>query len=139
MLQEAPDELHDLANSDKTAQAFGNREGDHEVMAGKLPVYLSFRATAGLVVLTGWAVSIAAGAINHVGMPAILTRIEGDARLLGAAFTDGIDDFPVLPGDVVAKAYQILGAEGAEGLSPQALGGDVIEVFHIKAPPSPGR
>jgi len=108
-------------------------------MAGKLSVQLSFEPLSGLTVLTGRAMAVAAGAIHDVGMPAILTRIEGDARILGAAFTDGIDDFPVLPGNVVAKAYQILRADGTEGLSPQALGGDVIEVFHIKAPPSPGR
>ena len=84
--------------SNEAAQAFGNREGDHEMMAGKLSVQLSFEPLSGLTVLTGRAMAVAAGAIHDVGMPAILTRIEGDARLLGAAFTDRIDGFPVLPG-----------------------------------------
>ena len=124
-----------LVASDKAAQAFGNREGEHEVMAGKLPVYLAFEPLPGFVMLTGGAMAIAAGTVHGVGMPAVLTLIEGDPGLLGAAPEDGVHGFAVLPGEVVAKALDILRAEGTEGLSPQALGGDVVDVFHIKAPP----
>jgi hypothetical protein len=115
-----------LVSSDKTAQAFGNREGEHEVMAGKLPVDLAFEPISGLAVLTGGAMAIAAGAINEVAMSTLLTLIEGDPGLLGAALENGIHGFAVLLWQAVAKALDIFGAEGPE---------DVIEVFHIKALP----
>jgi hypothetical protein len=102
--------------SNEAAQAFGDREGDHEMMAGKLSVQLSFEPLSGLTVLTGRAMAVAAGAIHDVGMPAILTRIEGDARLLGAAFTDSGHGLSVFPGHGFAKALAILGAEGLENL-----------------------
>jgi len=115
-----------LVSTDEAAQAFGHGEGEHEVMAGKLPVDLVFEPLAGFVVLTGGAMAIAAGAVHDVGMPAVLTLIEGDPGLLGAALEDGVHGFAVLLWQVAPKALQVLGAEGTE---------DVIEAFQVKSPP----
>jgi hypothetical protein len=41
-----------------------------------------------------------------------------------------MNGFSMLDGDIVPEALDIFRAEGSEGLSPQALGGDLTEHRH---------
>ena len=107
---------HPLVAADEAAYALRNREGDQEVMAGKQLIQVGFQPLAGLVVLACGTVTVAAGAINSVEKTALLTPVMGGTRLSGAASGDGIDDFYVLPGHVIAKALDVFVAEGAEDL-----------------------
>jgi hypothetical protein len=115
-----------LVAADEAAQWLRDGKGDHEMMTGKLTADPGFEPFSGLMVLTGGAVAIAAGAIDDVGMPAVLTCIASKPGILGAAHEDGVHGFAVLSRQSIAKAFQVLGAEGTE---------DVIDAFHIKSPP----
>ena len=53
-----------LVAANEATKALGDGEGEHEVMAGKLPVDPAFEPLAGFKVLTGGAVAIAAGAMH---------------------------------------------------------------------------
>jgi len=118
-----------LIGSDEAAQRLRDREGDEEMMAGQLSLQLLFKPGSGLLMLTGRAMAIAAGAVHEVGLPALLATVERSATRFGAAFADGLYRFAMLKGNGLTIALQIVGAEGAK---------DVVDVFHATAPPSPG-
>ena len=103
--------------SNEAAQVFGNGEGGHEVMAGKLAAHVAFEPLPGFKVLACRAMAIAARAVNDMDVSTLLTFIIGDARILGTARDDGIHCFSVLLRHGVSKVIDILRTEGAEDLT----------------------
>jgi len=69
---------------DEAAQTVGNREGHHEMMAGKLAVHLSFKPLSGLEVLAGWAMAVATRTVKGVEASTWLALEVSEASLLGA-------------------------------------------------------
>ena len=97
-------------------------------MAGELSFDLFLQPLSALMVLTGGAVAIAAGAIDAMDLTALLALIEGDPTCFGAAGDEGINDLTVGIGHGLGETFQILGAKGSE---------DLIEGGHGPSPPLP--
>jgi hypothetical protein len=80
----------------KAAQLPGNCEGDHEVVAGQLPVELSFKPLPGFVILAGWTVTVAAGTENDLGLATLPAGVNIDAADCSATVNNALDHFPVI-------------------------------------------
>lgn len=119
---------HALMASNEAAQGFGNGEGDHEVVAGKLSPDLGLQPLPGFQMLAGGAMAVAARLIYDVEVSALLALEAGDSCFFGAAGSDRIDGLSVLPVHVVPEAFKVLGTEGGE---------DLIDCRHDRDPPSP--
>jgi len=66
--------------------------------------------------LTGWAMAVAAGAINNMEMAAPFTFKNSDACILSVALHYTVYGFAVLLGDVVAETIEVFRPEDAEDL-----------------------
>jgi hypothetical protein len=104
------------------------------MMAGQLAAHPALEPLSGFVMLAGRAVAIATRLIGDVALSALLALKVGKARLLSAALHDGIDDFAVLARHLIPEVLDVLGTEGAEGLSPHALSGDLSYRRHSRTP-----
>jgi len=102
--------------SDKPAELFGDGEGDHEVMFGKLAFHLVYQPLMDFVVLAMRTMPIAAGLVNNVVLAAFLTLVDHDSVMLGAAVDDSIDYFAVFRGHVLTEAVDILVCIGFKDL-----------------------
>jgi len=91
-------------------------------MAGKSGLQPLFKPLLPLHVLTLGAVAVAAGTVGPVELAAIRTLIAGEPVGFGPAFDDRPDDFPVLVGNALSVAFQVLGAEGLKDLSDLSHG-----------------
>jgi hypothetical protein len=67
------------------------------------------------------------------GRPHMVAFISCGAGILGAAYRDGRERFSMLERHSVSKALDIFGAEGAQGLSRQALSGDFTHGRHSES------
>ena len=73
--------------------------------------------------------AIAAGTVDGVGFPALLTTVERTAASFSAAVTDGLHRFSMLKGNGLTIVLQIVGSDGAE---------DLVDLVHVTGSPSPG-
>ena len=97
------------------------------MVTGTLPLPLLFQSFSRLVMLTGRAMPVAAGAVDEVRFPALFTAVERSTASFGAAVTDGLHRFSMFVRDGLTIAIYILRAESAE---------DFIDLFHATALPS---
>jgi hypothetical protein len=74
-----------LMPTQEGAQRLGHGEGEQEVLAGQLTRLVPFQPLLALALLTARTVPVAAGARDHVPLPAPVADVEGRARGLGMA------------------------------------------------------
>jgi hypothetical protein len=84
-----------LMPTQEGAQRLGHGEGEHEVLAGQLTRPVPLQPLVALALLTARTVAVAAGAMDHVPLPAPVAHIQGRPRGLGMAVGDRGDDFLV--------------------------------------------
>jgi hypothetical protein len=65
------------------------------MVTGELPFHLFLQPLSGLMVLTGRAMAIPAGAIDTMELATLFALINGDPTGFGATADDGINDFAV--------------------------------------------
>jgi hypothetical protein len=97
------------------------------MVRGELALELFLKPLSGFVLLTGRAVAIAAGAIELVGLAALIALVKRQAAAFGTTGHHRIDNFAVCFGHAVAVVLEVLRAEGAK---------DVIDGVHGRVPPS---
>jgi len=92
---------------DKTAQLFGNCEGYHEVMSGKLSFHLFFQPLPGFVILADGTMTISAGAKNGGFSMTFLTDENIAAAKLGATPDDILDNLFVSRRQTACKSCHV--------------------------------
>ena len=112
--------------ADEGSEWFGDGKGEHEMVAGQLPVPLSFQPLLSFVVLAAGTVAVAARAGHAVKLTALLTSVNDGTVGFGSALADGVDNLFVLDGHGLPVAVEVLGAVGTE---------DVIDAAHVINPP----
>lgn len=117
---------HALVLSNEGAQRFWDRKRHEEMVAGELALDLFFEPLLSLRVLASWAMAIAAGAIELVGLGAGFALVKRNAAGFGTTGHDGIDDFAVNLGHSRGVALKVLGSEG---------GKDFMDGGHGRVPP----
>jgi hypothetical protein len=117
-----------LVVSDEAAQNLWDGKGEQEMMPGELVLDLFLQPLPGLMVLTGRAMAVPAGAIDPMELATIFALIKGETTGLGATVDNGVNDFAMDFRHDLGIAFQVLGAEGSE---------DLIDRGHGLAPPSP--
>ena len=102
--------------TDERAQLLWQREGEHEVMGGQLPLQLRVEPGIGFVLLAAGTVTVAATAREHVELAAGFTAVE--QRTIGrtGAADDRLDHLLVFCGHARSEAREIVQAVGAEDL-----------------------
>jgi len=115
-----------LVAADEGVELLGEGEGDQEMVSWHLPLHLFMEPLMSLLVLTGGAVAVSAGAEEEMGFSTLLTLIEGGSKGLGSTVDDGTDDLEVIAGHGLCVAVDILWAVGSE---------DVVDGSHIRVPP----
>ncbi len=116
-----------LVLAHERTQLFRDGKGDQEVVTGELALDLFFEPALGLIVLTGRAMAIAAGAKELARLGTAVALIEGGPASLGATSDDSIDDFAMGLGHPMAIALKILRPKG---------GKDFTDGGHDRVPPS---
>ena len=96
------------------------------MVAGELALDLFLQPLLGFVVLTGGAVTIAAGAIELARLSAAVALVERHPAGLRTTSYDGIDDFAVSLGHLGGVTLEVLGAVGCE---------DFMDGGHDRVPP----
>ena len=117
---------HALVLSHEGAQRFWDRKRNEEMVAGELALELFFEPLLSFMVLASWAMAIAAGAIELVGLGAGFALVERNTAGFGTTGHDGIDDFAVCFRHAVGIALEVLGAEGCK---------DFTDGGHGRVPP----
>jgi hypothetical protein len=87
-----------LMPTQEGAQRLGHGEGEDEVLAGQLTRPVPLQPRMALTLLTARTVPVAAGARDHVPLPAPVAHIQGRPRGLGMAAGDRGDHLLVGPG-----------------------------------------
>lgn len=105
---------HALVLSHEGAQRFWDRKRNKEMVAGELAPDLFLQPLLSFMVLASWAMAIAAGAIELVGLGAGFALVERNTAGFGTTGHDGIDDFAVRLGHSRGVALEVLGAEGCK-------------------------
>ena len=118
---------HALVLPHEVAQRFWDRKGNQEMVAGELAPDLFFKPLLSLMVLASWAMAIAAGAIELVGLGAGFALVKCNAAGFGTTGHDGIDDFAVCSRHAVGVTLEVLGSEGCK---------DFMDGGHGRVPPS---
>ena len=95
---------------DKTAQLFGDCEGYHEVMSGKLSFHLFFQPLPGFVILADRTMTIPAGAKDDGFPVTLLTDEDIAAANLGATLDDSLDNLFMGRRQTVCKSCHIFRA-----------------------------
>jgi hypothetical protein len=113
----------------KQRNCSGTVKVDQEVVTWELALDLFFEPALGLMVLTGRAMAIAAGAKELARLGTAVALIEGGPASLGATSHEGIDDFAVSVGHLCGVTLEVLGAKGGE---------DFMDGGHDRVPPSRG-
>jgi hypothetical protein len=108
------------------AQRFWDRKGNQAMVARELTLDLFLQPLLGFIVLTGGAVTIAAGAIELARLSAAVALVERRPAGLRTTSDDGIDDFTVSFGHLGGVMLEVLGAEGCE---------DFMDGGHDRVPP----
>ena len=81
-----------LMPTQEGAQRLGHGEGEHEVLAGQLARAVPLQPFMARALLTARTVAVAAGAMDHVPLPAPVTHVQGRPRGLGMAVGDRSHD-----------------------------------------------
>ena len=115
-----------LVAADEGVELLGDGEGDEEMVSWHLPLHLFIEPLMSLLVLTGGAVAVSAGAEEEMAFAAVLTLIESGSEGLGSTVDDGTDDLEVIVGHGPCVAMDIVWAVGSE---------DVVDGSHIRVPP----
>jgi len=110
-----------LVAADEGVELLGDGEGDEEMVSWHLPLHLFMEPLMSLLVLTGGAVTVSAGAEEEMGFTTLLTLIESGSEGLGSTVDDGTDDLEVIAGHGVFVPFHVLRAVGSE---------DVIDCSH---------
>jgi hypothetical protein len=110
-----------LVAADEGVELLGSGEGDQEVMPWHLPLHLFMEPLMSLVILTGGAVAVSAGAEEEMGFAASVALIEGGPEGLSFAVDDGTDDLEVIGGHGVFESVHVLWTVASE---------DVIDGSH---------
>lgn len=80
-----------LVHVDKSAQLFGNGEGDHKMMAGQSVFDAPVQPQVLFVVLAVGTVPVAAGAKHRVMLLALIPFKDSDAEMFAAAVANGVN------------------------------------------------
>ena len=112
--------------ADEGSEWFGDGKGEHEMVAGQLPVPLSFQPLLSFVVLAAGTVAVGARAGHAVKLTALLTLVNDGTVDFGSALADGIDNLFVLDGHGLPVVLDILRAVGTE---------EIIDDSHVISPP----
>src|SRR3970282_1607548 len=108
------------------AQRFWDRKGNQEMVSRELALDLFLQPLLGFIVLTGGAVTIAAGAIELARLSAAVALVKRHPASLRTKSHDGIDDFTVSLGHLGGVTLEVLGAEGCK---------DFMDGGHDRVPP----
>jgi hypothetical protein len=99
--------------ADEGSERLRDREGEKEVRPGQLFVEVVLEPLLGFMLLTLWAVPVAAGMMDTVLSPTGWALIEAMAVVAALTVLDGADDLAVRQGEV-GVTLQVLGRKGGE-------------------------
>jgi hypothetical protein len=94
-----------LVLANESAQTLRGGKSEQEMVTGELPFHLFLQPLAALMVLTGGAMAIPAGAIDLMGLAAFFALIGSHSTGLGATGDDGIDGLAVCIGHYLGIAF----------------------------------
>ena len=109
------------------AQRLWDGKGNEEMVSRELALDLFLQPQLSFVVLAGWAVAIATGAIELAWLGAVVALVERRPAGLRTTCHEGIDDFAVRLGHLGGVTSEVLGCEG---------GKDFMDGGHDRVPPS---
>lgn len=96
--------------ADNGADAFKNRESDHEMMHRQHGIESVFEPLSGLMALAVWTMPVAAATIYQVVFAATFAAVDGGAEKVSPAVGDGLKGLAMIDGYGIGKAMDILGS-----------------------------
>ena len=98
-----------LVAADDTLERLWDRDGEQEVVVWQEFLLLLVKPLLGLVVLAGWAVSVAAGAGKRVYGVALIAAVHGRAEGAATTITNRVHDLLVHLRHAIAVVVEVLG------------------------------